>query len=124
MQQWHNKIDPVLRDYVQTILVLDHSDPPAPDDLPIFTNGMPALLCTSQNNQYHLTLFGNSVQAKELTISENIMQIAVFFKPFAIGPIFKLSASELKNGPVELNTWSPQKAMALIFQLIHAQTKA
>jgi len=124
MQQWYNKIDPRLKAYVQTMLVLDSSDPPAPDDLPIFTNGMPALLCSSQNSQYRLTLFGNSVQADELTITGNTTQIAIFFKPFAIGPVFKLSARELKKGPVELNSWSPQKAIALNLQLIHAQSTA
>lgn len=124
MQQWYNKIDSQLKDYVQTILVLDSSDPPAPNDLPIFTNGMPALLCTSQNSQHRVTLFGNSVQAERLTVLDNITQIAIFFKPFAIGPIFKLSARELKSAPVELNSWSPQKTMALNLQLIHAQSIA
>ena len=122
MRQWYNKIIPGLEDYVQTILVLDNSAPPEPEDLPIFTNGMPALLCTSQNNHHRLTLFGNSVHAERLTIEEEITQIAIFFKPFAIGPVFRLSASELKNGPVELNNWSPQKAIALNLQLIHAQS--
>jgi AraC-like DNA-binding protein len=124
MQKWYNKIDPILKDYVRTILVLDNSDPPAPDDFPIFTNGMPALLCTSQNNKYQLKLFGNSVNAEGLTVTENISQIAIFFKPFAIGPVFKLSARELKNGPIELNSWSPQKTIALNLQLIHAPSKA
>lgn len=114
-------IEPALKDYVQTILLLDSSDPPAPDDLPIFTNGMPALLCTSQASHHQVTLFGNSVQAEQLII-DNYTQIAIFFKPFAIGPVFKLSARELKGGPVELNSWSPQKAMALNIQLIHAQS--
>ena len=122
MQQWYNKIDPRLNDYVQTILVLDNSDPPAPDDLPIFTNGMPALLCTSKNNHHRLTLFGNSVHAERLTVMGATNLIAIFFKPFAIGPVFKLSARELKKGPVELNSWSPQKAIALNLQLIHAQS--
>lgn len=124
MQQWHNKIDSILKDYIQTILVLDYSDPPGPDDLPIFTNGMPALFCTAQNNHHRLALFGNSVHAEKFTIHENISQIAIFFKPFAIGPIFKLSAQELKNAPIELDSWSPQKAMALNIQLIHAPSIA
>ena len=51
MQQWHNKIDPILKDFIQAILILDTADPPRPEDLPIFTNGMPALLLTSQNRK-------------------------------------------------------------------------
>ena len=50
--------------------------------------------------------------------------IAIFFKPFVLGPVFKLSAQELKNEPVELNCWNAQKAMALNLQLIHALSTA
>jgi AraC-like DNA-binding protein len=124
MQQWYNKIDPILKDYVRTILVLDNSNPHAPDDLPIFTNGMPALLCTSQHNHHQLTLFGNSVHKERLAVLDTTTLIAIFFEPFAIGPVFKLSAQEHRNGPIELNSWSSQKAMALNVQLIHTQSIA
>jgi AraC-like DNA-binding protein len=124
MQQWYNRIDPVLKDYVQTILILDHYDPPAPGDLPIFTNGMPALLCTSRDNDHQTTLFGKAVPAERLAIQDHTTIIAVFFKPFAIGPVFKLSARELQHEAVELNCWNAQKAMALNLQLIHAGTTA
>jgi AraC-like DNA-binding protein len=124
MQQWYNKIDPLLKDYVQSILVLDESDPPVPDDLPIVTNGMPAFLCTSQNNAHCLSIFGKAIPAERLTERDNTTLIAIFFKPFAIGPVFKLSALELKNEPVELNRWNAQKAMALDLQLIHALSTA
>ncbi len=122
MQQWHNQIDPILKEYVQAILVLDQSDPPGPVDLPIFTNGMPALLCTFYNNGHRLSLFAKTVDSEKWKLSDIPLLIAFFFKPFAIGPIFKLSAGELKNARVELNCWSPQKAMALNVQLAHAQS--
>lgn len=124
MQRWYSKIDPILKDYVQTILVLDSANPPAPDELPIFTNGMPALLCTSQNNEHRLSLFGKAVPTERWAEWGSATLIAFFFKPFAIGPVFKLSAQQLKNEPVELNCWSPQKAMALQLQLTYAQTTA
>jgi AraC-like DNA-binding protein len=122
MRQWYNKINPVLKDYVQSILVLDNSNPPAPDELPVFTNGMPALLCTAQNNDHSLTLYGKAIPAKKLKEKDNTSLVAIFFKPFAIGPVFKLSALELKNEPVKLNCWNAQKAMALGLQLTHAQS--
>ena len=124
MQRWYNHIDPLLKNYVRSVLVLDPADPITPDDLPIFTNGMPALLYTSQKDEHHLTIFGKSVPAERWTITNDTILIAFFFKPFAIGPAFKLSARELKNEPVELNCWSPQKAMALTIQLVHAQSTA
>jgi AraC-like DNA-binding protein len=124
MQQWYNKIDPALKDSIQRILILDSADPPAPEDLPIFTNGMPALLCTSLNKENHLSLFGKSVPTERWAEWGKATLIAFFFKPFALGPAFKLSALQLKNEVIELNRWNPQKAMALAIQLTFAQSTA
>lgn len=123
-QQWFNKIDQVLKDAVQTVLILDSADPPAPEDLPIFTNGMPALLCTSQNKENNLSLFGKAIPTERWAEWGNATLIAFFFKPFAIGPVFKVSAQQLKNEAVELNRWNPQKAMALTIQLTYAPSTA
>ncbi|MGF6851097.1 AraC-like DNA-binding protein [Chitinophaga sp. W3I9] len=124
MQQWYNKIDPVLKDIVQTVLILDRADPPEPDDLPIFTNGMPALLCTTQHKESRLSLFGKTVPSERWAEWGNATLIAFFFKPFAIGPVFKLSAQQLKNEAIGLNRWNPQKAMALTIQLAYAPSTA
>ena len=124
MQRWYNKIDPALKASIQTILILDSTDPPEPEDLPIFTNGMPALLCTCQNKENHLTLFGKAVPTERWAEWGNATLIAFFFKPFAIGPVFKLPAQQLKNEAVELNRWNPQKAMALTIQLTYARSTA
>lgn len=124
MRPWYNKIDPVLKDFIQSVLILDSADPPEPEDLPIFTNGMPALLCTSQNNQHHLSLYGKTIPTERLAEWGNATLIAFFFKPFAMGPVFKLSAQELKNEAVELNRWNAQKAMALTIQLAYAPSTA
>lgn len=124
MQQWSSDMNPLLKNYIQRILVLDNTNPLTPDDLPIFTNGVPALLCTSQNNDYRLTIFGKAVSSERWIVSDDTTLIAFFFKPFAIGAIFKLSAGKLKNEPVELNCWSAQKAMALTIQLAHTQSAA
>lgn len=124
MHPWYNKIDPVLKDFIQSVLILDSADPPEPEDLPIFTNGMPALLCTSQNNQHHLSLYGKTIPTERMAEWRNGTLIAFFFKPFAMGPVFKLSAQELKNEAVELNRWNAQKAMALTIQLAYAPSTA
>ncbi|WP_346316225.1 helix-turn-helix domain-containing protein [Chitinophaga sp. YIM B06452] len=124
MQQWHNKLDPVLKDFIQAILILDSADPPGPEDLPIFTNGMPALLCTSQNNENRLSLYGTTVPTERWAEWRNATLIAFFFKPFAMGPVFKLSARQLKNEAVGLNRWNAQKAMALTIQLAYARSTA
>lgn len=124
MQRWYNNISPVLKDAIQSILVLDSTDPPAPEDLPIFTNGMPALLCTSLNKENHLSLFGKSVPTERWSEWGRATLIAFFFKPFTLGPVFKLSAQQLKQEAIGLNRWNPQKAMALTIQLTYAQSTA
>ncbi|MBO9200492.1 MULTISPECIES: VOC family protein [Niastella] len=43
------------------IVVAGSADPPTPEDLPIFTNGMPALLCTTTNKGNQLSLYGKAV---------------------------------------------------------------
>ena len=41
-----------------------------------------------------------------------------------MGPVFKLSAQQLRNEAIPLNRWNAQKAMALTIQLAHAQATA
>ena len=124
MQQWYSKIDAVLKDAVQTILILDSADPPEPEDLPIFTNGMSALLCTSRGKENRLSLFGKTIPAERWAEWGDATLIVFFFKPFAIGPAFKIPVQQLKNEAIELNRWNPQKAMALTIQLAYAQSTA
>jgi AraC-like DNA-binding protein len=87
--------------------------------LPLFTNGMPALLYKTNNC---ITIFGQSVPENEWNAKEDETIIAFFFKPFVLGTIFKLSAHDLKEKPVELNLWNAQKAMALSIQLHHLKS--
>ncbi len=111
----YQKVAPELAEYVRTILVFD-PDTGKSSDLPLFTNGMAALVCKDQE----LTLFGESVPDKEWEDANNRPIIAFFFKPFALGTIFKVSAQDLKAKPIALNLWNAHKSMALSVQLAHA----
>jgi AraC-like DNA-binding protein len=124
MQRWYNKLQLPLNEVIQAILVLDSFSPPTPDELPIFTNGMPALLCSVRNNEIRMSLYGKSVPAEKWAEWGEATLIAFFFKPFTIGPVFKRSARQLQNETIELNRWNPQKAMALNLQLTNAQSTA
>lgn len=109
----YHKVHPDLTEYVRTVLVFDNNNESS--DLPLFTNGMSALICKKDD---HTTLFGQSVPDAEWKDTS----VAFFFKPFALATIFKLSAKELKEKPVELNLWNAQKAMALNIPLYHAKS--
>lgn len=119
MNYYYQKVKPQLTEYIRAVLVF-HNDPDSESSgLPLFTNGMSALLCRANN---HITLFGQSVPNEEWN-TENIETIITFFfKPFALGTIFKLSTQDLKEKHVELNLWNAQKAMALNVQLYHSQS--
>lgn len=113
MSYHYHKTDTKLTDYIRTVLVFDNDSESS--ELPLFTNGMSALLYKADNR---ITLFGQSVPVEEW----NETTIAFFFKPFLLATIFKLSAKDLKEKPIELNLWDAQKAIALNIQLYHSKS--
>lgn len=98
------------------------------DDLPIFTNGMTALISRiekDKNGNEHLvqlTLFGKSIPYDTWAINENTTIIACFFKPFALSTLFNLSVSEVVKTPVDLCNWNAHKTNAIKIQLFYAGT--
>jgi len=122
MKYRYQKVDPKITDYVRTVLVLEDGFNSKNSDLPLVTNGMPALLCRIKNRKAQITLFGQSVSNVDWKIENNTALIAFFFKPFALGTIFKLSAQVLKDRPIAINLWNAQKAMALDLQLFHSKS--
>lgn len=112
--QYHNT-DLELTDYIRTVLTFDNNPDSESSELPLFTNGMPILLCKTDNR---ITLFGQSVPDEEWKETN----IAFFFKPFALATIFKLSAQDIKEKHIELNLWNAQKSMALNIQLYHSKS--
>ncbi|HYF31110.1 MAG TPA: helix-turn-helix domain-containing protein [Chitinophagaceae bacterium] len=119
---------PHLSPYIKTILVLEDSAPPDDTTLPLFTNGMPALICRTEKEQNgnenitQLALLGTSAPANCWEISCNTTLIAYFFKPFVLPCIFNIAAAKLKESPVDLRIWEPHKTNALITQLTYATT--
>ena len=123
MKYWYQKPHQLLSEYVRTVLILEGFSQPATEQLPLVTNGMPALLCRTEGDQsgnenvLQLTLFGRSTTAGSWTINDTTTIIAYFFKPFALSTIFNVPAKKLIGDPVELSNWSPHKTNALRTQL-------
>ncbi|MBL7727767.1 MAG: helix-turn-helix transcriptional regulator [Dinghuibacter sp.] len=111
MNYLYQKVHPLLSEYVRSVLVFDNETESSA--LPLFTNGMSALLCKANN---HITLFGQTVPVEEW--NETIA--AFFFRPFSLATVFKIPAQNLKANPVPLDLWNAQKAMAVHIQLYHA----
>ena len=126
MKYWYQKPNQLLSEYVRTVLILEGFSQPDAEQLPLVTNGMPALLCrtvkdrSTNENVLQLTLFGRSTTADSWTINDNITIIAYFFKPFALSTVFNVPAKKLIEAPVDLSNWNPLKTNALKTQLIYA----
>ncbi|HTE26665.1 helix-turn-helix transcriptional regulator [Flavitalea sp.] len=123
MKHDYQKPAPTLTNYIQTVLVVNGTSAGLGSDLPLFTNGMPALLYQTDNAALHqLTIYGESTPDDAWNIDDNIILIAFLFKPFSVAPLFKVSAKKLKEKPIGLELWNAQKSMALHLQLIHSHT--
>ncbi|HEY5771513.1 MAG TPA: helix-turn-helix domain-containing protein [Chitinophagaceae bacterium] len=126
MKYWYQKPNQLLSEYVRTVLILEGFSQPDAEQLPLVTNGMPALLCRTEKersdneNVLQLTLFGRSTTADSWTINDNTTIIAYFFKPFALSTVFNVPAKNLIDDPVDLSIWNPHKTNALRTQLVYA----
>src|SRR5687768_13663350 len=121
MKYSYQKPDPLLSNYVQTVLVVNGNPRFEPSDLPLFSNGMPAFFYQAADTPSHqLMIYGDSIPDERWNIDENTTLIAFLFRPFSLAPLFKIPAKKLKDQPIELPLWNAQKSMALSLQLIHA----
>jgi AraC-like DNA-binding protein len=123
MKYSYHKSDPQLSSFIQTVLVVNGSPRFEASDLPLFSNGMPAFFYQTDNNSSHqLTIYGASIPDEKWNINDNTTLIAFLFRPFSLAPLFKISAKELKDQPIELQLWNAQRSMALHLQLIHSKS--
>jgi AraC-like DNA-binding protein len=123
MKYSYHKPDPLLSSFIQTVLVVNGSPRFKASDLPLFSKGMPALFYQTDNASFHqLIIYGDSIPDEKWNIEENTTLIAFLFRPFSLAPLFKISAKQLKDKPIELQLWNAQKSMALRLQLIHSES--
>lgn len=128
MNYHYQKVNPLLSEYIRTVLILDGAPESKRNKLPLFTNGTPALLCRTETTPKgieavsQLTLYGTSAPAENWNISKNETLIAYFFKPFSMPCLFNISASELGNKKVEFSNWNTHKANALKIQLAYSKS--
>ncbi|HYH57368.1 MAG TPA: DUF6597 domain-containing transcriptional factor, partial [Anseongella sp.] len=114
--------------YVQRILVIENYRVTNPFTLPLFANGSPTLLFQTSGGTIddlpgnNLTLFGQTVFPRTLTIKESFTLIAYFFKPTALYDLFGVSAQELTDNPISLDLLSPGITAALKDKLLNADS--
>lgn len=117
-----------IADYVDRILIIEHSQVVTPFTLPLYANGVPNILFLStkaqlgKNSSSHLTLFGQTVFPELLTLPDNFILIAYFLKPYSLIPLFGVSALELTDKPLDLHLLFPKQAAAVREKLLNAAT--
>jgi len=128
MQYRYQKPHATLSKYVKTVLVAEGLAQPVNHKVPLFTNGMPALICataktpTGIEDIQQLTLFGKSTPPEIWELKKNETLIAYFFNPFSLTCLFNLSAAELVKNSIDLSRVNAQKTAALKTQLSYANT--
>jgi len=128
MKYWYQKPPQLLSEYIRTVLILEGSSESDASNLPLFTNGMPALFFRTEKDQTEnetitqLTLFGTSTPQACWEIKANTTIIAYFFKPFALASLFNIPAATLAKKPIDLCNWNAHKMNALRTQLIYAKS--
>lgn len=112
--------------YVDRILVIENTEITTPFILPLYANGVPTILFKSvkgklgNDNSHHLTLFGQTVLPESLTLTDEFILIAYFFKPYTLLSLFGVSAQELTDKPIDLNLLSLQRSIELQERLLNA----
>ena len=122
----YQKPHPLLADYVRTVLTLDGSSRSNISKVPLFTNGMSAMMCRTEKDQQgnenvlQLTLFGKSTPPESWVVNQSTTIIAYFFYPFALASTFNMSAADLAKNPLDLYQSNPHQTTAIRSQLLYA----
>ena len=126
MRYWYQKPHRSIAEYVRTVLILEGYSLPGTTEQPIFTNGMPALLCRTEKdgdgneNIIQLTLFGKCTPPGCWAINNKTTVVIYFFKPFVLSGLFNIPAAKLLEKPIDLDNWHAHTTNALRTQLIYA----
>ena len=109
MKTRHILPDKRIASFVDRILVIEKSQIITPFILPLYPNGVPTILFKSVKGKIgdkkvgHLTLFGQTVSPEFLSLSDDFVLIAYFFKPYTLMSLFGIQANEITDKPVDLN---------------------
>lgn len=128
MSHVYHKPNELLTAYVRTVLVMDGFGGPDSNQLPAFTNGMPALCCKTEKYEAgferisEIKLFNSSIPDDFWILNSTSTILTYFFKPFVLTSLFHVAAKELNKNPIDLCNWSPHMYNALNTQMIYADT--
>jgi AraC-like DNA-binding protein len=97
-----------LRSHVHEILVLEHDQVAGQFSLPLFANGTPTLVFSTEparvgNHTGHLFLFGQTVLPERLLVTDNFKLVCYFLKPGSFCTFFDVAPAELTDRPTVLD---------------------
>ncbi len=122
MSARYHRPQQALSPFVRTLLVMDPAEQPEHDELPMVTHGMPALFCKIKENNVGIALFGKEVPGEYWKSDQETLIIAYLFLPFTLASVFNVAAGDISRKPLDLRKWKPQRANAVITQLLGAKS--
>jgi len=114
--------------YIDRILIIECNHLTTDFNLPLYANGVPTLLFTSERGTMeksvgdYLTLFGQTVMPKTLSLTKGFVLIAYFFKPYSLLSLFNVAAQELTDRPVDLKLLGLNGVAELQEKLLNADS--
>jgi AraC-like DNA-binding protein len=124
---WYQRPKAELTAIVRTVLVIEGFSKPTSSKVPLFTRGMPALVCRTfeddGDRKVELTLHGQNVADEFWIIDSTTTVIAYFFKPFTLPCLFDLATAKLKNA-LMLENWHPVKTHSSEIRLLNSTSTA
>jgi AraC-like DNA-binding protein len=128
MKVWYQPPGKMLDDYVRTVLVIEGFSRSGPRDLPLVTNGVSTFHCSLQQNTQgdnqvaRLMLYGKAAPNECWQVRPDELVICFFFRPFAMASVFDVPAARLIESAVDIRSWLPHQANALVTQLLCQKT--
>lgn len=130
MKNCYQRPDPSIDAYVRSIMVLEDFSGLHAMTIPLFPNGIPALMWQTRSRKFdhkltgQLTLSGKMAFPDNLPPGEETTLIAYLFKPYALNTLFGIGALELTTKPMDVKLRQSEKVLTLQEQLTHSRTTA
>jgi AraC-like DNA-binding protein len=124
----YQKANHQLSKYIRTVFIMEGMFADDSDNLPIASNGMQALICTTETHTHRhesivqLKLYVKSIPQDLWRINKDTTLIVYFFYPFVLAPLFYFHVSKLPNEPIDLDVWDANAINALKLKLFYAVT--
>lgn len=130
MKNWYQRPDPSIAAHVRSIMVFEDFSGLHAMTIPLFPNGMPALMWQTGSTKFdhkltgQLTLSGKMAFPDNLPPGEDTTLIVYLFKPYAFEYVVWDWCSRIETKPIGGKLRQSEKVLPIQEQLTHSRTTA